>query len=699
MANTVGFEVKGKDNGGKKVLADTEKGVNDVAKAIKAVPNKTIDIKADDKATKVIKDVDGKKIADKNVDIKADDNASSKIDHITKQKPAPIIVPVEVQTEGAGKDIATKFRSVGEASAGLFGSGLISGLAAANLSGSMADIIGSSLEAAANKKKIKIDLQNQMGITPEAAKNYGDRVGASYAEGLGSSQDQISASYSNLSSAVKNWSGLTVTAQDKIAKGAVKVSQAFNVDVADAIKAAGSAVNSGLVPDWNSAFDLISTGFQTLGPAGDDFLETLGEYSGLFKQVGFNGNEMLGLLQQGLQAGARDTDYIADAWKEFGIRIIDNSDSTKQALKDLHLNAAKIPEAIAQGGPAAEAAIGKVIDSIKKIKDPIKQNEIGVALFGTQWEDTFRRVINSTDLGAAKMTEFTGATDKLVSASDSQAEKFSRRWERGLERFGEGFATGANKVGEFVDSVVGGVDSLTTGTGILTLYGVEADKAAGKVGGLKTVIDSIVTKTVKIAADTQEAAKIDEVRSKLKGLPPNTAVKVQGMTAEAEAQLNGLGYKVTHMPNGWVSVQAQTSAAQKNIDDFIWYNNQRKIGIPVVVTTPKTGPVRNQSGGMVAKASGGPVAAVSAAAGGARTGAIMVNEMGLETATLPNRDVVTLPTGSSVNPNAGNAGTPMEVVISWDFSGMESELGRVIVKALRGARRGSGKTLDEFLKG
>jgi len=56
------------------------------------------------------------------------------------------------------------------------------------------------------------------------------------------------------------------------------------------------------------------------------------------------------------------------------------------------------------------------------------------------------------------------------------------------------------------------------------------------------------------------------------------------------------------------------------------------------------------------QAAGGPAASVSSASGGARTGVINVNEMGLETATLPNRDQVILPTGSSINPHDGNLG-------------------------------------------
>src|SRR5437763_732260 len=44
-------------------------------------------------------------------------------------------------------------------------------------------------------------------------------------------------------------------------------------------------------------------------------------------------------------------------------------------------------------------------------------------------------------------------------------------------------------------------------------------------------------------------------------LPPNTPVHVQALTAEAEALLNGLGFHVTHLPNGQIVVDANTGPA------------------------------------------------------------------------------------------------------------------------------------------
>jgi phage-related minor tail protein len=487
-------------------------------------------------------------------------------------EPKPVTVPVKADTSRATEGVADKFRSVGEKSAGLFGSGLIAGLASGDIGGAVTDIVGGAIEAAAARSKLNTDIQNQMGISPAQAKEYGGRVSKAYASGLGDSQDQIAQAYSALSSTVKDWSHLTQGEQDGVAKRAVKVAQAFGIDVNDAVRAAATQVRTGFAPSFKDAFDTITTGYQNLGPAGDDFLDTLNEYSGYFHKLGIDGPQALSLLQQGLQAGARDTDYIADAWKEFGVRIIDNTKLTSDALKGLGLDAKKIPQQIAEGGPVAEAAVQGVIDRLKGIKDPVKQNEIGIALFGTQWEDTMRQILSNQDFNMA-IDNMSGATDRLVSATDTAAERVSRRWESGLAKLGEKFVN-------FADGAATAFDKLTDGS----IWGVlngEVEKTTATVDAFDRVASSI--NAIKVQLEDQATAGLVAVQAKLKGLPPNTPVKVQSLTQEAVTDLENMGYKVTHLPNGQFTVQAQTGGARGNLDNFINEYNNKKLSWQVTV--------------------------------------------------------------------------------------------------------------------
>lgn len=95
----------------------------------------------------------------------------------------------------------------------------------------------------------------------------------------------------------------------------------------------------------------------------------------------------LGLMNQALKAGARDADVASDAIKEFALRAIDGSDASAEAYKALGLNAKKMTDTIAAGGPRAAEATQLVFDRMRALKDPVEKNTVAVGLFGTQAED------------------------------------------------------------------------------------------------------------------------------------------------------------------------------------------------------------------------------------------------------------------------------------------------------------------------
>ncbi|MBO3443415.1 phage tail tape measure protein [Clostridium sp. CCUG 7971] len=135
------------------------------------------------------------------------------------------------------------------------------------------------------------------------------------------------------------------------------------------------------------AYNLIAQGAQMGLDKNGDLLDTINEYSVHFEQAGYSAEEMLNSLKNGTEAGTFSVDKLGDAVKEFGIRMKDGSDGTSNALKDLGLNVNDVVERFSQGGDVAADAMGEVVDALFTIEDPLKQNEIGVALFGTMFED------------------------------------------------------------------------------------------------------------------------------------------------------------------------------------------------------------------------------------------------------------------------------------------------------------------------
>jgi hypothetical protein len=116
-------------------------------------------------------------------------------------------------------------------------------------------------------------------------------------------------------------------------------------------------------------------------------LDSLEEYSTSFREIGVTGKQGLGLINQGLAAGARNGDQVADALKEVGIRAQDASTTSAQGFKAIGLNAAEMTRIFAKGGPEAGAALDTVLDRLRKMEDPVARNAAAVALFGTKAED------------------------------------------------------------------------------------------------------------------------------------------------------------------------------------------------------------------------------------------------------------------------------------------------------------------------
>lgn len=593
----VGNEMSQTAKGIQRDAGKAENALQGIQSAADKIKVKPIDIRADTgKAESQIAAV-GDSTGPVNIAVKADTGKAQK--DIQGLKGEPVEVPVKADTGAAERKIKQMGQdaggAAGQAGGSAFGSKFLGVLGGVGFASTLTGIASDAFAAASEKSKVKASLQNQMGITPDEARKYGDRVGSAYAGGLGDSKDQIAGVYSTLSSDVADWAKRTESAQDSVAKRQVKVVQGLGIDTVAAIGAASAAVTNKLVPSFEDAQDLVVTGFQTLGSRGDDWADTLKEYSGYFKNLGFDGATALGTIRQMMAAGARDTDYAADAFKEFNIRIIDGGELTKQALKDLGKEFKNVPQEIAKGGPTALAALDKVIDKIKTIKDPIKQNEIGVALFGTQWEDTMKQVVSSVDISTAAIGgKFQGAVDKMAVATDTNVDRFQRRWENGLSIVGEKLATWANDGASAIDGLANGMQ--------------QSLKKVGDQHPFKGITEAMeklnkMTVEVKVQAEWQ---KVQDIHNRLKGLPPKTPIVVDAVTGPARADLERLGYQVKTLPGGKIEVTANTNPAKQQAEATMRWLNSLYANITVGVVGPgKNYALKNMKGGMAALAEGG----------------------------------------------------------------------------------------------
>lgn len=315
--------------------------------------------------------------------------------------------------------------------------------------------LGVAMAGAMSLDAAQTRLEAQLGNTEYAA-DMGRIAGRVYARGFGESAQQIGDSIRAILS-----SGL-VSEDDSdavIEALTVKVqslAQTFDVDVQQAARAAGQMIRNGLAKDGGEAMDILTRAFQESGDQAGDLLDTYSEYSTQFRKLGLDGQTATGMLLQGLKAGARDVDTVADAIKEFSIRAIDGSKASAAGFQALGLNAKSMSAQIAGGGEGAAKGLDVVLDRLRGMKDPVAQNAAGVALFGTKWEDMGTAMLAvDPSTAAGRLGEVGGAAERmgetLEGSASQKLDSFKRKLQGALvEKVSEAIPT-LEKLGKWAE--------------------------------------------------------------------------------------------------------------------------------------------------------------------------------------------------------------------------------------------------------
>lgn len=169
------------------------------------------------------------------------------------------------------------------------------------------------------------------------------------------------------------------------------------------------------------------------------------------------------------------------------------------------------------------------------------------------------------------------------------------------------------------------------------------------------------------ASAVTTAAEVDNVNSRLKALPPGKKITVDALTSQAEQELEALGYKVTHLKNGKITITAVDNVSGV-VNQIVRMNSGKTIRVNVVTQNVATGPyVRMQASG-----------------GASSGGTSIMNERGPE--------AVRLPTGSTVIPaadtarmfgsNPGGSGSTTDMAFSF-MGNIDSVMATAIMKLFR----------------
>lgn len=242
--------------------------------------------------------------------------------------------------------------------------------------------IATAVDATTNFTQAQNKLQTQTGATAEEMEIFSQNIENVYTNNFGENLTEVADTMAN----VHNQTGLVDTELEKATEYAFLLSDTFGVEVEQGIRGS-SALMKQFGIDAETAYNLMAQGAQNGLNQNDDLADQISEYATYYSDMGLSAEDMFNMMANGAEQGVYQIDYLNDAIKEFGIRTKDNSNATADAFTSLGLDVTSMSQAFAKGGEKSANAFKDTVSALAAIEDPVKRNEIGVALFGTKFED------------------------------------------------------------------------------------------------------------------------------------------------------------------------------------------------------------------------------------------------------------------------------------------------------------------------
>lgn len=258
------------------------------------------------------------------------------------------------------------------------------------IAGGFAVVGGAAIAAGGYGVNLANDMDSAMnqfmattGHAAESAEYYQDVLEKIYANNYGEDFQDIADSMALVN---KNLGNMSAENLQSTTEAAFALRDTFDYDITESTRAAKAMMDNFGV-SGEEAFELIASGAQNNLDYSGELIDSINEYSIQFGKLGFTADDMFNIFQKGADSGAWNLDKVGDAVKEFSIRAIDGSDSTKQGFEACGLSADKMADEFGKGGESAKKAFSETVKALSSIEDPLERDAAGVALFGTMWED------------------------------------------------------------------------------------------------------------------------------------------------------------------------------------------------------------------------------------------------------------------------------------------------------------------------
>lgn len=343
-----------------------------------------------------------------------------------------------------------------------------------------------------------------------------------------------------------------------------------------------------------SAVDQARAAYGRAGKDFDSFLSTfrpaIQDQANLGARVGDTARAIFDQAQKTRDASNAMTPAQANALR-YADALLILSDRTSTADQKARALADAL-DILAGGSTNAEIAQGRFTELIANLGTQLGEASKGLQGYGDALLTNTGHINTQTTAGAfliGQYDQIRGALTNTVGAT-IEAGKANGDLDGALIKVGQQTAAAR---GQFIETAKQ-----------LGLNEQQANQLADAYGLIPAQVLTTVTDQGS-ALNTQ--LQVTAVGQKLKDLPINTPVTVQGLTQDAIQKLNEVGIKTRNLPNGEVEVTATTMQARAQLDSLIASYKHRVIEFGTAITGGKAmgDIVHNAVGRIVGYANGG----------------------------------------------------------------------------------------------
>ncbi|MFI9339961.1 phage tail tape measure protein [Streptomyces sp. NPDC052773] len=264
-------------------------------------------------------------------------------------------------------------------------------------------------QEAMNQAHITAVMGAQLGATPGEAQRYGQLAGELFKDAIVADFQEAADTIKAVMNAGLAPPNATNAQLKSISTNVADLATVLGMDVGEAANAAGIMVRNGLAKNAAEAIDMLIQASNQGANRFGDLGETITQSADNLSHFGLTGQQALGVMIQGLDAGAPSAEVFAGALEEMAANAGDGAELFDQ----LGFNGKQMAKDLAGGGPEAATALDKLMDKLRGMKDPTERSAAMVELFGEEavaMQDALLAVDPSEATG--KLGSFGGAADK-----------------------------------------------------------------------------------------------------------------------------------------------------------------------------------------------------------------------------------------------------------------------------------------------